>query len=175
MREELLHLLDVVRRASAEGRLVPLADVWQGSADELRAALVRERDAGAEPSGLAIVGQDANTYVYSEDHMTEAYAAAAALALEGDDGAAIAEIVRRDSATYPRPTPLDVFGAPPFLLSPGAVQAAIDAFALDARYADLEMVQASDGTRFLFSTRHLTAAHARSLADWFAVGQFENQ
>ncbi len=175
MNVSLARLLDVVRTASAEGRLVAVPDVWAGTVDELREALASSTARGDADAGVTLIVRSERAYLYSEDRMTGAYAAAAALALDADACRTIAEVVRRDSATYPRPTPLDIFSAPPFSLSLEAIQAALDGLAADARYADVQLVQASDGTRFLFSARHLVAAHARSLAEWLAVGQFENQ
>ena len=86
----------------------------------------------------------------------------------------IAETVRSDSATYPRPTPVDAFAMEAFRLPAEAVTAAVEQLAADKRYEDIKPVRASDGSLFLFSTKSLEPAHARSLAEWTAVKQFEN-
>jgi hypothetical protein len=86
----------------------------------------------------------------------------------------MAEAVRRDSSTYPRPTPTAVFAEAPYGLSLEEIEAAVNHLLDDPAWEDIEAVTASDGSRFLFSSRHMDAALAASRAEWMAVGRREN-
>ena len=57
--------------------------------------------------------------------MTRRYAEAAVRAADGDQCAAIAETVRDESATYPRPTPIAMFLDAPFMLEPSDIERAV--------------------------------------------------
>jgi hypothetical protein len=62
----------------------------------------------------------------------------------------------------------------PFNLPADGVTAALEEMAEVDSYRDIQSVCASDGSRFLFSTRGLEPVRARSLAEWIAVDQFDN-
>jgi hypothetical protein len=123
---------------------------------------------------LSLIREGERTYAYSERHMTRAYAELAARAGSEDLLHAIAETVRSDSATYPRPTPVALFSEKPFRFLPELLNAALQALAADPKYQDIHLVRASDGSRFLFSSNHLDTAHAESLAEWLSVGRLNN-
>ncbi len=161
-----------VREASRRGELTRLADVWPATKEEY---LALERE--AESYGLADIAwvrDGGDLLLYSGVYMTGRYARTAALAASGDVLRLIAETVRSDSATYPRPTPVETFAMEPFRMSPEAVTAAVEQLAADTQYDDIQSVRASDGSLFLYSTKSLEPPHARSLAEWTAVERFEN-
>jgi hypothetical protein len=106
--------------------------------------------------------------------MTRAYAEAAACAACGDNRYAIAQTVRGESRTYPRPTPLALFSEAPFLLPKEILDETVEAMLTDPDYGDIRRIQASDGSGFLFSSVHMDPAHAESLAEWMAVGHARN-
>jgi hypothetical protein len=62
----------------------------------------------------------------------------------------------------------------PFNLPRDGVTAALEEMAEADSYSDIQSVTASDGSRFLFSTRGLEPVRARSLAEWIAVEQYDN-
>ncbi|MDI6871688.1 MAG: hypothetical protein QME79_10100 [Bacillota bacterium] len=169
---QLQELADKVRQASQGGRVVPLSEVWEGSADEFRSLLADPE--APDCSDIREVPEGDCLYLYSDRYMSRQYAEAAARSAAGDVLRAVAEAVRSDSATYPRPTPVASLAAPPFLLSAEEVLAAAEAMAKDERYQDVRLTTASDGTLFLYSALHLEPAYAESLAEWIAVGQFNS-
>jgi hypothetical protein len=170
--ERLQALAHEVRETSRELRLVPLDDVWTGTEDEYLLAAGTEAMAGCED--IALIRDNGRTYLYSERQMTRPYAEAVARTRCDDKRHTIAETVRADSMTYPRPTPLTAFSESPFILSPEAVAVAVEAFAGDPNFSDIQQICASDGTPFLFSSTHMNPAHARSLAEWIAVESLQN-
>ena len=152
-----------VREASSSGTLLPL---------DQEEMLELARRHGFDDINLIREGE--RMFAYSERHMTRRYAELAVRAGSADLLRAVAETVRSDSATYPRPTPVATFSEKPFRMSPEQINAALEALATDLLYRDIQLVSASDRSRFLFSSRHLDAAHAASLAEWLAVGRFTN-
>ena len=96
------------------------------------------------------------------------------LALAGDPARTIVEVVRRESAVYPRPTPLASFADEPYRWSDREIADAVQRLAADPDCEDIRPLTASDGSRFLFSSRHLDAAVAASRAEWMAVGRPAN-
>jgi hypothetical protein len=167
LRQRLQALATDVREASRSARVVALEDVWSGTEEEYLRSIAFHAEAGCDD--VALVRDSGRVYLFSQLLMTRPYAEACAQSQCEDKRHVIAETVRAESLTYPRPTSVATFGEPPFMLSTESVDAAIAAFAGDAAYDDIQAVSASDGTPFLFSTNHLTPAHARSLAEWIAV------
>ena len=84
-----------VREVSASGTVLPF------DGEEM---LELARSHGFDDLNLICDG--GQTYAYSEQHMTRRYAESAVRARSGDLLHTIAETVRSDSATYPRPTPV---------------------------------------------------------------------
>jgi len=117
-------------------------------------------------------GKDAPRY-YSALFMSETYVRILS-GKEGDPLLLIAEIVRENSAAYPRPVPLSLFMEPPFDLTQEEVEACLKQMAEDERYKDIGQTTTSIGTLFIYSTSYLETDHASMLAEWFDVGQFES-
>jgi hypothetical protein len=161
--EELESFAGHVREASSVGSVVPL------DGEEI---VHLARSSGFDD--LTTIREGGQVYAYSELHMTHRYAESAARARSDDLLQAVSETVRSDSATYPRPTPVTIFGERPFVFSTEQMDAALEKFATDPNYGDIRMICASDGSRFLFSARHLDEAQAASLAEWVAVGRSSN-
>ncbi len=169
---QLAFIVETVRAASREGRVVPEDEAVSGVADTDPAGHLER--AGIDADDIKAVGEGVPRYLYSERHMTRRYAEALARAADGDPVRLIAGTVRDDSATYPRPTPVAAFTQPPFGLDCHQVGAALSVMQDDPACADIQSVTASDGSLFLFSTASVTREHAASLAEWLAVGRFEN-
>jgi hypothetical protein len=149
-----------------------LADVWPGTEEEYLALEHEVESCGI--ADIAWIRDGGDLLLYSDVYMTRRYARTMALAVSGDLLRLIAETVRSDSATYPRPTPVDTFAMEPFRLASEEIAAAVEQLTADVRYEDIKSVRTSDGSLFLFSTSFLEPVHARSLAEWMAVKQFEN-
>jgi hypothetical protein len=166
------NLARAVREASKRGELTRLADVWPGTEEEYLA--LEHQDESCDLADIASIRDGGDLLLYSDVYMTGRYARTAALAVSGDVHRLIAETVRSDSVTYPRPTPVETFAMAPFSLPSEAITSAVERLAADTRYEDIRSVRASDGSLFLFSASFLDPVHARSLAEWTAVTQFEN-
>jgi hypothetical protein len=158
-----------VREMSRAGSVVSLSEIWHGAESECLTALGED---GPIPD-IAAIREGSRVFLYSSACMAQQYAAMAARAAAGDVIRLVAEAVRFDSSTYPRPTPASVLEHPPFLLDTAGIDAVIAQLSCDPE-GDIRTIRASDGSLFLFSTRHLTPGHAASLAEWMAVGQFES-
>ena len=161
---------------SGAGGEVPIGETAVGSssgAGVSPAALIALAE-GGRLDDLSIVHEGQCAYLYSTRFMTRQYAETAARVAEGDIPRLIAEAVRADSATYPRPTPIETFAERPFGLASDQVTLALERMLADPGFGDIRRITASDGTVFLFSARHLEPAHAASLAEWLAVGRSDN-
>jgi hypothetical protein len=161
-----------VREASRCGKTLPLDEVWQGTEDEF--LKLKQSQTGDNARDIELIREDGRAYLYSERHMTRPYAEAAARAGCKDVCYAIAQTVRGDSRTYPRPTELAVFCEAPFLFSEDMLDQAVKEILRDPQYADIRVVRSSDGSKFLFSSSHMDPVHAESLAEWIAVGHLRN-
>jgi hypothetical protein len=167
--EEFEVLVETVRKAACAGELVRADEVYPGGEAEF-AALI----AASGASDLAWIHESDKAYLYSDHHMTRAYAEAAALGASGNPLRMISATVRSDSVTYPRPTPVETFYGKPFCLSAEEVAAAVARMHMDSRYADITAARASNGAEFLFSSDHMSCDQAASMAEWLAVGQDNN-
>lgn len=165
--------LDEAARESVSGAGVQPAAGTASGAGVSPAALIALAERGGLDD-LAVVQAGRRTYLYSTRHMTRQYAEMAARRAEGDIPRLIAETVRADSATYPRPTPVETFAGRPFDLTADQIAPALVHLSADAAFDDIRKLTASDGTVFLYSARHLEPAHAASLAEWLAVGRANN-
>ena len=165
-------LADRVRSASRARGVVRLDDVWTGTEEEFLHVARGGAVSGLED--IALIRDGGRTYVYSERLMTSQYALLAARAESEDLPYIIAETVRSDSVVYPRPTSVQFFCGAPYFLSPDMVAAAVEALSSDPQYADIRQLRASDGSLYLYSAEHMHPAYAQSLAEWDAVGRFQN-
>lgn len=162
---------EAVRRASLAGDLVSADEILPGGNEEWTEFLA---EAPMEAADITSVREGGKVYLFSERHMTRAFAEAAALGASGDRVRIIASTVRTESATYPRPTPLETFQLGPFYLNEEEIAAALTLLQADAQYEDIATVGASDGARFLFSSRHLNRDQAAAMAERLAVTRFDN-
>jgi hypothetical protein len=112
-------------------------------------------------------------HLYSSQFMTGSYSRIL-LQKETDLLLLIAEVVRENSAVYPRPVPLDLFGDSPFNLTQGELQGYLQQMAKEEGYADIKQTTTSAGNVYLYSSLHLEPNYASMLAEWFDVGQFDN-
>jgi hypothetical protein len=164
--ERLQEVCTSIRQASRSGIIVPT--------DDKDSILLECMSTTPGCEDIRVIEREGTDYLYSDRHMTRPYAELAARAWSNELLRVIAETVRSDSATYPRPTPATLFSAPPFRFSPQQISAALGVLAGGGAYADIGSVAASDGSQFLFSSTHMDRAQAQSLAEWFAVGHLQN-
>ena len=86
----------------------------------------------------------------------------------------IAEIVRENSLTYPRPVPVDIFRESPFNLTQEEILECLRQMGNQKEYQDIVQTTTSIGTIFLYSNLHLDPGYASMLAEWVDVGQVNN-
>lgn len=173
-RSGLNRVMLLVRDASAEGRLVRLAEAAAEFLPEVppETATARLHELLPEAGGLCLIGEGEDACLYAESGMTGAYARLAHRVLRAEAAELIAETVAEESRLYSRPTPASLFAGPPFGLAPEAIAAALARFARDPGREEISQVTTSDGQLYLYSRRYLLPQLATSLAEWYAVGQF---
>jgi hypothetical protein len=86
----------------------------------------------------------------------------------------MAEEIRRNSAEYPRPLPLDLFEESPFDLSPEQIEASLKTMAASPEFQDISYLTTSTGAVYLFSRRYLEQAYAAVLAERADIGLLLN-
>jgi hypothetical protein len=86
----------------------------------------------------------------------------------------IAEEVRKNSADYPRPLPLELFEQSPFDLIPEQIETGLKIMAANPEFEDIAFVTTSTGAVYLFSTRHLECSYAAFLAERADTGLMQN-
>lgn len=180
-----------VRRDSAAGRLTLLsalradaarnvslppaaAEIGQDAPSSAVPADPLDEIVGSGAEDLKRMDGRAETYFFSDLYMTRAYASYLYRLAEKDLVGLVVETVREDSRLYPRPTPLDFFRGPPFTLAQDQLDDILTRIREREDCRDIRECRASNGARYLYSTLHLTVAHAEALTEWNEVGQAEN-
>ncbi len=171
----------MIRQSSAAGHLVSESEILHRLADQR--PLTPDPAKGFEKILKKVVkdnedlhelaARDGSRSYYSLQFMTGAYAMIL-LQKKDDPLRLIAESVRKDSAAYPRPVPLDIFTQPPFDLTPQAVLEYLERMSQKEEYRDIMRTTTSTSRVFLYSTLHLESDYASMLAEWLDVGQFNN-
>ncbi len=156
-----------LRRQLIEGCRPPLLDP-DGDIRPTLAEALHEHDDLHE-----LAAEGGARHYYSSQGMTQGYASML-LQKQGDPARLIAEVVRENCVTYPRPVPLDLFTRPPFNLTAEQIMDCLEQMGCREEYRDIASTATSASTVFLYSTLHLEPEHASMLAEWFDVGQGEN-
>lgn len=172
-----LIVADFIRQHSASGQLVAR------SVFLLPPYSVPETDLSAL---LGVLGQDANgaditcvqgaeeAYFYSTQTMTANYADMCVQVVENDICRAIAEAVRFDCRTYPRPYKVAMLTQPPYRFESQQIAAALTAMETHPDYADIRTVESSNAEPYLFSERFMSYGKAYGLCEWLEVEQYQN-
>lgn len=114
------------------------------------------------------------TYLYSSDYMTDAYAHWAFLAEEGDDTLTLVENAREESRLYPRPMLAASLSSKPYYWNDEQIEQAWQAVQESGSYPDIKTCEASNGERYFYSTDYLSDAQAKALAEWYSVERYMN-
>jgi hypothetical protein len=118
-------------------------------------------------------GRDDLSRYYSSAAMSDAYATLLTRK-EEDRVLMMAEVIRENSAIYPRPVPIDIFMGSPFDLTQEEILECLGRMEQQAEYRDIARTITSIGTVFLYSNQYLDPDHASMLAEWLDVGQANN-
>ncbi|KHE04320.1 YdhW family putative oxidoreductase system protein [Citrobacter braakii] len=168
---------DFIRQHSASGQLVAR------SVFLLPPYSVPETDLSAL---LDVLGQDANgaditcvqgaeeAYFYSTQTMTANYADMCVQVVENDICRTIAEAVRFDCRTYPRPYKVAMLTQPPYRFESQQIAAALTAMETHPDYADIRTVESSNAEPYLFSECFMSYGKAYGLCEWLEVEQYQN-
>ena len=106
--------------------------------------------------------------------MTRHYAELDSMIQEKDILHTIATVARSDSSLYPRPTQFSKLEDTPFWMTEDELLGAQARFRFEPQYADIEVVEASNGKKGFFSTKYMSRTYAQSLIEWIEVEEDEN-
>ena len=174
----------IIRKTSETGCLASSPEILEGLIEQNLLPAASDEPAPDLESLLATTVEehedlkelrfpDGNPRYFSVQFLSETYARIL-LQKEGDPRDLIAEIVRENSARYPRPTSLDIFQSPPFDLTCDQIQTCQEQMSGREGYQDIAQTRTSVGTVFLYSATYLDPAYAAMLAEWLDVGRFSN-
>ena len=120
---------------------------------------------------IRVLRGSAGVYLFSDKFMTIQYAKIMAQIEDKDLYKLIAERVRDDSETYPRPTKAAVFLYEPYEFSREEFEKLMENMKEKEEYKDIKSVTASNGVPYLYSSKYLEDDHAVALTEWIEVLQ----
>ena len=177
--EEMVKLKEVVRlirKESQKGDLVEkesLKDVMGIGADEVGPLLARLPNYPEFTDLKSVTDGNGVEYLYSVSEMTDRYMEILLGLKNKNLLELIAETVRYESQKNPRPTRVDIFTKKPYSIGYDELKELLDCLGSKSEYNDLKFTETSNGTRFMYSERHMTRFYATKLAEWHEVLQHE--
>src|SRR5512136_2204481 len=152
-------IAEIIREKSQAGQLISQNEILkrlfeqrlikgkeEGAQDVLETLLKRALEENGDVIKLHTEGEE--PYFFSSQFMSESYARIL-IQRRADPMLLIAEIVRENSAIYPRPVPIDMFKHLPFDLTLEEIQAYLARMAKRDDYRDIQQTTSSIGTVFL--------------------------
>lgn len=110
-----------------------------------------------------------DVYLYSTDLMSDNFAHWAQLSQEGDDAVTLVDTVREESRVYPRPMRATSLTNAPYGLALDRVYEVFEQVTASGDYPDIQRCEATNGDVYFYSTRYLSPAQAKALAQWYSV------
>lgn len=167
---------DFIRQHSASGQLVARSVFCCRLIRFLKPIFPRCWMLGRDANGADItcVQGAEEAYFYSTQTMTANYADMCVQVVENDICRAIAEAVRFDCRTYPRPYKVAMLTQPPYRFESQQIAAALTAMETHPDYADIRTVESSNAEPYLFSERFMSYGKAYGLCEWLEVEQYQN-
>lgn len=132
-------------------------------------AVLGGEETPAELVDIAVLKGRKDTYYYDGTIMTRHYAELDSMIQEKDLLHTIATVTRSDSSLYPRPTQFSKMQDTPFWMTEDELLGAAARFKFEPQYADIELVEASNGKKAFFSTKYMSRVYAQSLIEWIEV------
>lgn len=123
---------------------------------------------------IVVLHGKSGAYLYSKPLMSHSFAHALFNTAEADDLATFADVVRTESRVYPRPVAASDFLNRPYLWGADKVAELYVRASEDEAYADIELTRTSLNESYFYSTRHLSPAQAKALAEWYGVEKPRN-
>lgn len=168
---------DFIRQHSASGQVVarsvflqPPYSVPETELSTLLDALCQD----VNDADISRVQGAEDAYFYSTQTMSANYADMFVQVMENDICRAIAEAVRFDCRTYPRPYKVAMLTQPPYSFESQQLAAALTAMETHPDYADIRPVESSNAEPYLFSERFMSYGKAYGLCEWLEVEQYQN-
>lgn len=127
-----------------------------------------------EVTDIVLLYGSSNVYLYSKPLLSHSFAHVLFNAAEGDDLATFADAVRNESRVYPRPMAAASFLNHPYLWSGDKVADVYEQVRQKGAFSDIERTVTSLGESYYYSTRYLSAAQGRALAEWHGVERIRN-
>lgn len=142
--------------------------------EKIKAALADMQEDDSYRDIKPIFASTGALYLYSDTHITDSYASILARAEANDPCATIASTVRDESRIYPRPTSVELFKESVFNIDPVELETHVTRTIERQEFKDIKMISVSTGVHYLYSDLYMNEAHARSLAEWEEVEQYDN-
>ncbi|MCK5606279.1 hypothetical protein KAR91_30545 [Candidatus Pacearchaeota archaeon] len=142
--------------------------------EKIKAALADMQEDDSYHDIKPIFASTGALYLYSDTHITDSYASILARAEANDPCATIASTVRDESRIYPRPTSVELFKESVFNIDPVELETHVSRTIERQEFKDIKMISVSTGVHYLYSDLYMNEAHARSLAEWEEVEQYDN-
>lgn len=127
-----------------------------------------------EFSDICIKKGKESIYLFSEERMTQNYAKMLIMVEEKNLFKLVAETVRDESRTYPRPTDSRLFLNTPFNLKKDEFLQVFDELKRKEEYSDIKESRASNNALYLYSDKFIKKAHADKLTEWIEVEAEQN-
>ncbi|MCL2897782.1 YdhW family putative oxidoreductase system protein [Brenneria tiliae] len=172
-----LAVAEYIRRRSAAGELVNEGEFQQTpySLDEETVSQLFEQIGASEAcADILSVSNDKERYYYSDRSISHNYARILIFTHEQDICKTIADTVRFECQTYPRPYKVQMLRLPPYSFDRQKIDEAMRFFERSAEFQDIRPIAASNGEPYLFSERFMSYGKAKGLCEWIEVEQYEN-
>ena len=168
-------LAQSIRESSKLGKLIS-RDELEKEPLKIKASkiekVIEELKDNEKTKDIDIIRGKVAVYFYSKDYISDTYRDVLFNLKEKNIQETIVELVRKESQLYPRATSLEIFKIPPF--NRNDIEDLIQEILKNKEYIDIKIVEASNGTKYLFSDTYMIFSHAKGLCEWTEVGQFEN-
>lgn len=170
-------LADYLRGCSANDAVVDrrelLAPPYALTEEALDVLLMQIR-AEEEGSDIVEIAQQDTCFYYSDRYMSHNYARILVFTHEQDACATLAQTVRFECETYPRPFKASMLALHPYRFDDDKIASTLHFLAQTEAYQDIHPVEASNGAIYLYSDRYMSVGKAQGLCEWIEVEQYEN-
>ncbi|MGE5262498.1 MAG: hypothetical protein ACM3S0_03885 [Acidobacteriota bacterium] len=162
---------DEARLTPAESLEELFPDLAPGQVEKYLAEM-GEKDKFQDIKQLA--GPNGVLWLYSERSMTSNYAALLARVEAKDPCKTIAETVREESRTYPRPTKVTLFYDTVFQIDGINLEGFVERTLQQPEYKDIKKIVASTSAVYLYSDLYMPAGQAEYLVEWEEIGKYKS-
>ena len=121
-----------------------------------------------------IIGEK-DTYLYHSQFMSDTYAHTASMLADKNIIHTIAQTVRYECKTYPRPTRVSALQIYPYFFTEDEILGAVARMQSMEGYHDIHLVAASNGKNCIYSSDILSEKYARALAETLEVEAYAYQ